>query len=118
MCIRQDSEWTYLLTHMIYRTISAVGHLSTVFIILGPGEVAHTFNPRTWDADEGGSLSSRPQSWDYTRLLLWSEVGVGGFYLWSSLMVQACDPWEAKKGESNSKAGLGYNVSLMLDCAI
>lgn len=42
----------------------------------------------------------------------------GWILLMVSLMVQACDPWEAKKGESNSKAGLGYNVSLMLDCAI
>jgi major histocompatibility complex class I len=25
-----------------------------------PGMVAHAFNPRTWEAEAGGSLSSRP----------------------------------------------------------
>jgi hypothetical protein len=26
----------------------------------GPGVVMHTFNPSTWEAEAGGSLSSRP----------------------------------------------------------
>lgn len=41
MCRGQGSGWAYLLKHMIYRPISAVRHLSTVFIILALG-VLHT----------------------------------------------------------------------------
>jgi hypothetical protein len=35
--------------------------------ILGPGVVAHAFNPSTWEAEAGGFLSSRPA---------WSTEGV------------------------------------------
>jgi hypothetical protein len=34
--------------------------ISSVRSRLGPGVVAHTFNPSTWEAEAGGFLSSRP----------------------------------------------------------
>jgi hypothetical protein len=34
--------------------------------VYGPGVVAHTFNPSTWEAEAGEFLSSRP-AWDTQR---------------------------------------------------
>lgn len=45
---------------VINRSIYAIGHLSTVFIILGLGVVALIFNPSTRGTKAGGALSLSP----------------------------------------------------------
>jgi hypothetical protein len=65
---RQTDIGTEKLTHPYFMgmamcappLLGAVSKLSFKSACLGPGVVAHAFNPSTWEAEVGGFLSSRP----------------------------------------------------------